>query len=163
RDGAPGSARSPSARALRPGDVLGSYRVERMLGHGGMGAVFLATDSTLRRQLAIKLLDSVDDNARSRARLLREARSAAALNHPNICTIYEVSEAAGAAFIAMEYVEGRTLSDRISEGPLPTQQIIHYGIQIADALDHAHTRKIVHRDLKSANVVTTHDGHVKVL
>jgi eukaryotic-like serine/threonine-protein kinase len=163
RDGAPASARSPSARALRAGDSLGSYRVERMLGHGGMGAVFLATDSILRRQLAIKLLDSVDDNATSRARLLREARSAAALNHPNICTIYEVGEAAGAAFIAMEYVEGRTLSDRISEGPLPAHEIINYAIQIADALDHAHTRKIVHRDLKSANVVTTHDGHVKVL
>ena len=96
--------------AFRPGESVAAYRIERRLGRGGMGVVFLAYDTTLRRPVAIKLLDSSADDETSRARLLREARSAAALNHPHICTIHEVGHASGATFIAMEYVDGRSLA-----------------------------------------------------
>jgi eukaryotic-like serine/threonine-protein kinase len=163
REGNSASRRARSAHALRAGATLGSYTIERLLGQGGMGAVFLARDATLRRQAAIKLLGDFDAGKTSRARLLREARNAAALNHPNICTIYEVGEAEAGAFIAMEYVDGRSLRELISEHPLPLDQVLRYGTDIADALEHAHQRQIVHRDLKSANVVATSDGRVKVL
>jgi eukaryotic-like serine/threonine-protein kinase len=163
REGVSPSRRAQFTHALRAGATLGSYTIERLLGQGGMGAVFLARDATLRRQAAIKLLGDVDDGRTPRARLLREARNAAALNHPNICTIYEVGEAEGAAFIAMEYVDGRSLRELIAENPLPLEQVLRYGIEIAEALEHAHKRQIVHRDLKSANVVASSDGRIKVL
>src|SRR5436190_13054788 len=106
-----------------PGTILGSYRIERLLGRGGMGAVFLAYDTKLQRQVALKLIDGSDPLAKNdemlRMRILREARNAAGLNHPNICTIYEVGEANGSAFIAMEYVEGASLRDRIDAAALP--------------------------------------------
>src|SRR5687768_12682917 len=114
-----------------------------------MGAVFLAYDTTLRRQVALKLVDGPDDAETSRARLLREARSAAALNHPNICTIHEVGAADGTAFIAMEYVEGRSLRDRLDAGPLRIEEAVRYGVQAADALAYAHERGVVHRDFKA--------------
>jgi len=104
---------------LKPGVTLGTYQIERQLGRGGMGVVFLAHDTTLHRQVALKVLASPTDDGTARGRLLREARNAAALNHPNICTVYEVGEADGCAFIAMEYVEGRPLSDRLAESALP--------------------------------------------
>ena len=146
---------------LCAGATLGTYQIERLLGQGGMGTVYVARDTTLHREAAIKII--ADEGQTSRARLLREARSAAALNHPNICTIYEVGEADGSAFIAMEYVDGRSLSDHIAEGPLPPEQVVQCGIQIADALDHAHSRQIVHRDLKSLNIVRSAEGRIKVL
>ncbi len=99
----------------------------------------------------------------ARGRLQREARSAARLNHSNICTIHDVGESEGRVFIAMELVEGEPLSARLSSGPLPIEQVVRYGIQLADALAHAHERGIVHRDLKGANVVITADGRIKVL
>jgi eukaryotic-like serine/threonine-protein kinase len=163
REGVSPSRRSQPATALRAGTTLGSYTIERLLGQGGMGAVFLARDTTLRRQVAIKFLGDESDGTTSRPRLLREARNAAALNHSNICTIYEVGEADGAAFIAMEYVDGRSLRELIAEHPLSVEEVVSHGIEIADALAHAHSRQIVHRDLKSANVVATSDGRVKVL
>ena len=129
-----------------------------------MGEVYRAHDEQLDRRVAIKLLhaDAVDDAA-ARARLLREARAAAALNHPAICTIHEVAEADGRAYIAMELVEGRTLDEAARGRALPIAEVVRFGIQIAEALSHAHSRHVVHRDLKSANVVVTANGRAKVL
>jgi eukaryotic-like serine/threonine-protein kinase len=128
-----------------------------------MGVVFLAHDSTLHRQVALKVLDSPADDVTGRARLLREARSGAALNHPNICTVYEVDEADGRAFIAMEYVDGRPLSDRLAESPLLVQEALRYGIEAADALAYAHDHHVTHRDLKAANAIVTATGRLKLV
>jgi len=113
---------------LEPGIRLGAYHIERPLGRGGMGVMFLAHDTTLHRQVALKVLATSGDVGSARARVLREARNAAALNHPNICTVYEVGAADGRAFIAMEYVEGQPLSDRLAEGALSVEQAVRYGI-----------------------------------
>jgi serine/threonine protein kinase len=128
-----------------------------------MGVVFLAHDTTLHRRLALKVLASFSDDEIARNRLLREARNAAALNHPNICTIYEVGEADGRAFIAMEYVEGRSLSDRLAESALPVEEVVRYGLEAADALAHAHDRGVIHRDLKAANAMVTTTGRLKIV
>jgi serine/threonine-protein kinase len=146
------------------GETLGHYRITGKLGEGGMGIVFRARDDQLQRDLAIKLLSasSLDDSV-ARARLLREARAAASLNHPNICTIYEVGEAEGRVYIAMELVEGAPLSQLLQSGPLSFDQVLRLGTQLADAVSHAHERGIVHRDLKSLNVIVTPDGRCKVL
>ena len=138
-----------------PGMTLGSYRIERLLGRGGMGVVYLAYDTTLHRQVALKVLGAPADGGTGRARLLREARNAAALNHPGICTVYEVGEADGCAFIAMEYVDGRPLSDRLAESALPLKEAVQHGIKAADALGCAHDRGVIHRDLKAANAMVT--------
>jgi serine/threonine-protein kinase len=129
-----------------------------------MGVVYRATDSKLNRSVAIKILSPktlVDAVARSRFR--QEALALSRLNHPNICTIYDAGEEGEQAFLAMEYVEGRPLRDLTSAGALPVETILRYGVQIADALAHAHARSIVHRDLKSANVMVTPEGRIKVL
>jgi eukaryotic-like serine/threonine-protein kinase len=146
------------------GPTLGRYRITGKLGEGGMGVVFRARDDQLQRDLAIKLLSAglVGDSV-ARARLLREARAAASLNHPNICTIYEVGEAEGQVYIAMELVDGRPLSQLLQSGPLPYEQVLRIGHQLADAVGHAHERGVVHRDLKSLNVIVTPDGRCKVL
>ncbi len=146
---------------MSPGSRLGQYEIEAPLGAGGMGEVYRARDTTLRRTVAIKILTEADE--RSRVRLLREARAASALNHPNICTIYEVGQDGETSFIAMEHVEGRSLDELIPAGGLPRQSLISYGSQIADALAHAHGQSIVHRDLKPLNVQVTPQGRVKVL
>src|SRR5688572_2985444 len=142
---------------------LAHYRILERLGAGGMGEVYRAHDEHLDREVAIKVLpsDSFAD-ATARARLLREARAAAALNHPAICTIHEVGEADGRSYIAMELVDGQPLSDRVREGALPIDAVLRCGMQIADALAHAHARQVVHRDLKPANVVDGADGRVKI-
>jgi predicted Ser/Thr protein kinase len=147
---------------LSPGEPLGRYRIETRLGLGGMGVVYRAQDTTLMRPLALKVLHRTADADAAR-RLLHEARSASALNHPNICTVYEVGEQNGLSFIAMEYVDGATLSSRIEGGPLPVHDAVQYGIDIADALDHAHARGVVHRDLKSANVMLSSSGRLKIV
>ncbi len=146
------------------GSTLGFYRLLNKLGAGGMGEVYRAHDERLQRDVAIKVLPPAtfqDETARTR--LLREARAAAALNHPSICTIYEVGEADGHAYIAMELIEGRSLRDSTRGAALHVNDVLRIGIQIADALSHAHARRIVHRDLKTANVVITADGRAKVL
>jgi serine/threonine-protein kinase len=148
---------------LTPGTRLGPYEITAQLGVGGMGAVFLAHDTTLHRQVALKVLDSPADDASASARLLREARNAAALNHPNICTIYEVGDADGRTFIAMEYVDGRPLSDRLAESALPLHEALKYCIEAADALSYAHDHGVIHRDLKAANTIVTPTGHVKLV
>ena len=147
-----------------PGTTLGSYRIDRPLGRGGMGAVFLAYDSTLRRPVALKVMREATDDETSRSRLLREARNAAALNHPNICTIHEVGHADGTTFIAMEYVEGLSLRDHVdARGALPAADVIGYGIQAADALDYAHRQGVTHRDFKAANAMVASDGRLKIV
>jgi predicted Ser/Thr protein kinase len=148
---------------LQPGIRLGKYRIERQLGQGGMGVVFLASDTTLQRQLAIKVLGSTAGAEASHPRLLREARSASALNHPNICTVYEVGEETGWAYIAMEYVDGRPLCDLVDGSPLAEEDAVRYGIEAADALAHAHDRGVVHRDLKAANAIIASSGRLKIV
>jgi serine/threonine-protein kinase len=149
--------------ALTAGTRLGRYEIQAPLGRGGTGVVFLAHDTTLHRQVALKLLASLVDDGTARNRLLREARNAAGLNHPNICTIYEVGEADGHAFIAMEYVEGRPLSDWLAESALPLADTVRYGIEAADALAYAHDHGVVHRDLKAANAIVTKTGRLKLV
>lgn len=145
-------------------DKLGHYRIFEQIGAGGMGEVYRGHDDQLDRDVAIKVLPpSTFSDATARARLLREARAAAALNHPQVCTIYEVGESDGQAYIAMELIAGRSLFSLITEGALPTEQVVRYGTQLAEALSHAHDRGVMHRDLKSANVMITNDGRAKVL
>lgn len=158
-----GAGRPDAYPALDPGTTLGSYRIERLLGRGGMGAVFLAYDTRLHRQVALKVVGGRADGETSRTRLLREARNAAALNHPNICTVHEVGEANDAAFIAMEYVDGRSLRERLDEHVLPVEDAVRLGIQAADALAYAHDHGVIHRDLKAANVIVTGTGRVKIV
>src|ERR1051325_12046040 len=146
------------------GRTLGKYDVIEQIGAGGMGVVYRARDGDLNRLVALKVVGDQDQvTSRDRERLRREARTASALNHPNICTIYEAGEAGGETFIAMELVEGRPLSTLVPAGGLPAEMVIRYGAQIADALAHAHDRGVVHRDLKGANVMVTPDGRPKVL
>jgi serine/threonine protein kinase len=146
------------------GKRLGPYEVVRLLGRGGMGEVYLALDERLRRHVALKLLreDVASDPAR-RARFEREARLAAALHHPHICTIYEIGEWDGQLCIAMEYVEGTTLEERVAAGPLTIGESMRIATQSADALEAARQAHVVHRDLKSANIVITPRGDVKIL
>ena len=149
---------------IKPGVVLSHYRLDEKLGEGGMGVVYRAWDQHLERPVALKLISERllgDENAR--ARFLREARTASALNHPNICVVHEVGEAELHAYLVMEHVEGKSLDTLIPEHGLPAESVLHLGVQLADALAHAHARGIVHRDLKSANVMVTSDRRVKVL
>jgi serine/threonine protein kinase/Tfp pilus assembly protein PilF len=146
------------------GRTLAHYQILEEIGAGGMGVVYRARDTQLERSVALKVVGEqaqVGENAR--ARLLQEARTASALNHPNICTIYEAGVADGETYIAMELVEGQPLSAMVSSNGLPVEMAIRYGVQIADALAHAHERGVVHRDLKSANVIITPEGRPKVL
>jgi TolB-like protein/Tfp pilus assembly protein PilF len=150
--------------SLSPGTRLGPYEIHTPIGAGGMGQVWRAHDTRLDRDVALKVLpaETLGDET-ARARLVREARLASKLNHSHICTIYDVGESDGQTFIAMELVEGQPLSARVADGALPVEQVLRYGQQMADALAHAHGRGVVHRDFKSANVVVTPDGQVKVL
>jgi serine/threonine-protein kinase len=144
--------------------TIGHYRLLSLIGKGGMGEVYLAEDERLKRKLAIKLLPAAYTNDRERVRRFeQEARAASALNHPNITTIFEVGESPRGHFIAMEYVEGETLSKLIKNGPPEFDQIIAFSLQIADALDEAHSKGITHRDIKPDNVMTTPRGQIKVL
>src|SRR5262249_6517163 len=121
-------------------------------------------DDRLGRDIALKILPaSLTADAEARARLTREARTAATLSHPHVCTVFEVGEAEGHVYLTMELVEGESLSQRIKGGALPIEQVLDYGAQIAAALAHAHDRRVIHRDLKGSNVVITSEGHVKVL
>jgi TolB-like protein len=147
---------------LQAGACLGPYHIKTLLGAGGMGEVYRAHDARLNRDVAIKLL-SATASGEANARLLREARAAAALNHPHVCTIHEVGEIAGHAYIVMELIDGEPLDQLIPAGGLPVDEIVRYGRQVADGLAHAHERGIVHRDLKPANVMISQAGIAKVL
>jgi serine/threonine-protein kinase len=147
-----------------PAQLVSHYRILGTLGSGGMGAVYRAEDTTLHRTVALKFLpESAAHTERVNERLKEEARTASALNHPNICTIYEVGEDAGEMFIAMEYIEGRTLSELIQQGPLPIEKVLRYSSQISSALAHAHERGVVHGDLKPQNIIVTPPGEAKIL
>ena len=144
--------------------LAGKYRILEEIGRGGMGVVYKAEDTQLKRTVALKFLSPDSTAVPSREkRFAQEAQNASALNHPNICTIYEVGEAEGNSFIAMEYVDGRPLDRMIPDGGLPPNDILRYGSQIVEAFEHAHEKGVIHRDLKTANVMITPAGRVKVL
>ncbi|MBI3473934.1 MAG: serine/threonine protein kinase, partial [Candidatus Solibacter usitatus] len=148
------------AEALAPGQMLSHYRIERRLGAGGMGEVYLAHDNALERTVALKVLPAeLAQDAERLRRFTQEAKAASAINHPNVATIYKIGEAAGLRFIAMEYVAGQTLAARSWN----CAEIIGVAVQVADALDAAHTQGVVHRDLKPANIMLAGHDRVKVL
>jgi serine/threonine protein kinase len=146
------------------GKIISHYKILAKLGEGGMGVVYKAEDTRLKRLVALKFLpSSIMASEAEKARFIHEAQAAAALNHPNICTIHEIDEAEGHLFIAMEFVEGQSLKEKVASGMLQVASVIDIAIQIAEGLQAAHEKKITHRDIKPANVMLTPKGQVKIM
>src|ERR1700752_534208 len=145
--------------AIQAGERLGPSEILSAIGAGGMGEVYRARDTRLERIVAIKILpEHLADRAELRERFEREARTIASLNHPHICTLYDIGHQDGTDVLVMEYLEGETLAERLKKGPLPVGQVLQYGIEIANALDKAHRKGITHRDLKPGNIMLTKSG-----
>lgn len=150
--------------ALICGTKLGPYEIHSPLGAGGMGEVYRARDTRLGRTVAIKILPThLSTDPEAKQRFDREARAISSLNHPNICTLYDVGHQDGADYLVMESLEGETLAERLSKGPSPLEHVLRIGMEMCEALEYAHERGIVHRDLKPANVKITPEGAVKLL
>ncbi|MFH1573391.1 MAG: serine/threonine-protein kinase, partial [Acidobacteriota bacterium] len=144
--------------------MLRHYRIVEKLGEGGMGIVYKAEDTKLRRTAALKFLrPGLTGEADAATRFLQEAQAAAALDHPNICSVYEIGEADGRTYIAMAYVEGKSLKQTIESGPVDIGEALHIAIQIAEGLKEAHARGVIHRDIKPGNIMLTHKGLVKIM
>jgi serine/threonine protein kinase len=146
------------------GKFVAHYKIVEKLGEGGMGIVYKAEDTKLKRPVALKFLSSqlIKDHA-ARERFIQEAQAAAALDHPNICTVYEINEFEGQTCIAMAYIEGRILADRIAAGPLKLEDAVEIATQVAEGLKAAHEKGIIHRDIKPANIMLTEKGQAKIL
>jgi serine/threonine protein kinase/tetratricopeptide (TPR) repeat protein len=148
---------------IRPGTMMGPYRIDRKIGEGGMGSVYLASDTRLGRSVAVKVISrTLARTEDARARFLREARSAAALSHPNIATLHDVGESGGSPWLVMEYVDGTPLRSKLT-GAIGESALLRYAAEIAGALEHAHARRIIHRDIKPENILLSGDDHVKII
>ncbi len=146
------------------GTTISHYKVTAELGRGGMGVVYKAEDTSLDRPVALKFLAAhLVEDTEIRKRFEREAKAAAALNHPNVCTVYEIAEANGRTFISMAFLEGEPLEKKIEAGPLKLKDALDFAIQTAKGLQAAHGKKIVHRDIKPANLMIGEDGHVTII